>query len=106
MNHGVTALLLLPYLVFVGVWPSGQQTCVLMAFGVFQMGLPYWLFARGLQSVPAHEASGIVLLEPVLVPIWVYLAWHNEPSYQPPSWWTLGGGALIMTGLLLRYGRR
>jgi drug/metabolite transporter (DMT)-like permease len=67
------------------------------------MGLPYVLFMRGLRTVPSHEAAGIVLVEPVLVPFWVYLAWHGYPSYQPTAWWTLAGGALILAGLVLRY---
>ena len=105
VNHGVTAVLLLPFVLFMSLWPNGQQALVLAGFGVLQMGIPYWLFARGLRSVPGHEASGIVLLEPVLVPVWVYLAWHGEASYRPPSWWTLLGGVLILAGLLVRYSR-
>jgi len=106
VNHGVTALLLLPYVVYLGIWPSGQQTLFLSAFGVFQMGVPYWFFARGVRAIPGHEAAGIVLLEPLLVPLWVYWAWHNEPTYQSPAWWTLAGGTLILTGLVLRYAKQ
>jgi hypothetical protein len=39
----------------------------------------------------------------LLVPVWVFLAWHGEPNYQAPRWWTFVGGGLILTGLLLRY---
>jgi drug/metabolite transporter (DMT)-like permease len=67
------------------------------------MGLPYLLFARGVSRVTGHEAAGIVLLEPILVPVWVYLAWRHVPSYQAPQWWTLAGGGLILLGLGLRY---
>jgi hypothetical protein len=35
----------------------------------------------------------------------VFLAWHHEPTYQPPRWWTYVGGLFILAGLLLRYGR-
>jgi drug/metabolite transporter (DMT)-like permease len=75
----------------------------LAGFGVLQMGLPYVLFARGLKMTPSHEASGIGLLEPVLLPVWVYLAWHGAPNYEPPQWWTLLGGAMILAGLAWRY---
>jgi drug/metabolite transporter (DMT)-like permease len=67
-------------------------------FGMFQMGLPYILFARGLRSIPGHEATGIGLLEPILVPLWVFLAWGDKPA-----WWTLVGGGLILIGLAVRY---
>jgi drug/metabolite transporter (DMT)-like permease len=75
----------------------------LVGFGMFQMGLPYLLFARGVCSVPGHEASGIVLLEPILVPVWVYIAWSHSETYQSPQWWTLAGGMLILVGLTTRY---
>jgi drug/metabolite transporter, DME family len=76
-----------------------RQIVYLAAFGVFQMGLPYLLFARGLRYIVGHEAAGIVLLEPILVPVWVYLAWRHAPTYEFPQWWTLVGGALILIGL-------
>ncbi len=103
VNHLVTAALLAPYVVRQDIWPTAGQAVWLAAFGVFQMGVPYMLFARALRSVKSHEAAGIILLEPVLVPLWVYLAWHSHASYQAPAWWTLAGGGLILAGLVLRY---
>ena len=67
------------------------------------MGLPYLLFARGLRHIPGHEAAGLSLLEPLLVPVWVYVAWHGAADYKPPSWWTYVGGGCILVGLLIRY---
>lgn len=104
LNHSSTALLLSPW-----VWSSGPAHVPLSSyvalglFGVFQMSIPYVLFARGLRSTPSPEASVLALIEPVLVPIWVYLAWSNHPSYDPPQWWTWAGGGLILLGLLSRY---
>lgn len=103
LNHAVAAILFAPYVVWQGIWPSGWQIVVLACFGVFQMGLPYVLFARSLRHIPSYEASGLALLEPLLVPIWVFLAWRHLSSYQPPQWWTLTGGGLILAGLALRY---
>lgn len=99
--HLVTAAVLAPYVVWTGHLPSPAQLLVLAAFGLLQMGLPYWLFARGLRTISGQEAAGLGLIEPVLVPIWVYLAWH-----EVPAWWTLAGGALILLGLMVRYARR
>jgi len=107
LNNLTTAVLFLPLVLYYDLWPSGEQTLALSIFGIFQMGLPYVLFARGVRRVTGHEAAGIVLLEPILVPLWVYLAWRHVPSYQAPQWWTLAGGCLILLGLGLRYvGRR
>lgn len=103
LNHGATALLLLPW-----VWqhsmplPMGSYFA-LGFFGVFQMSVPYVLFARGLRTTTSPEASVLTLIEPILVPIWVFLAWHSHPSYDPPPWWTWVGAACILIGLLSRY---
>ena len=104
LNNLVTALVFFPFVLYRDIWPDASQTVYLTAFGVFQMGLPYLLFARGLRYVVGHEATGIVLLEPILVPVWVYLAWRHAPTYEFPQWWTLVGGALILLGLTARYG--
>ncbi|MBX7166251.1 MAG: DMT family transporter [Pirellulales bacterium] len=101
LNHLAAALALAPFVLRDGPWPSPAQLGVLAAFGVLQMGVPYVLFARGLQHLPSQEATLIALCEPVLLPVWVWLAWG-----EVPAWWTLAGGALILAGLLLRYGRR
>lgn len=103
LNLAVTAVLLSPVVVMHGIWPTGKQFAYLTAFGMLQLGLPYFLFARSVRAITGHEASGIALLEPILVPVWVFLAWHAEPTYQPPRWWTYVGGILILVGLLWRY---
>lgn len=98
LNHAVTAVVMLPYLARFGQTPTGVQLLYLVGFGALQMGIPYMLFARGVRSVPGHEAAGIVLLEPLLVPLWVMLAWGEQPR-----WWTIVGGAFIFVGLAVRY---
>ena len=103
LNHFATAVVFLPSLLYHGVYPQGEQWIFLALFGIFQMGIPYVLFARGLQSLAGHEASGIGLIEPILVPVWVFLVWRNYPDYQPPTLLTLLGAAFILAGLASRY---
>ncbi len=99
LNHLATALLLAPALVTSESWPnSAAQWGLLAAFGMLQMGLPYVLFARGLRALPSHEAAGIGLLEPLLMPLWVFVAWGIRPA-----WWTMVGGGLILCGLTVKY---
>ena len=103
LNHGATALLLAPW-----VWQyeqsvSGFGYAALGMFGVFQMSIPYVLFARGLRSTSSPEASVLALIEPILVPVWVFVAWHGHPSYDAPRWWTWAGATLILIGLISRY---
>ena len=100
LNHLVAAAIMLPYIVYLNVWPTPWQLLVLAAFGTLQMGVPYVLFARGLRHIGSQEATGIGLLEPLLMPLWVFLLGH-----ETPRWWTVAGAALILAGLLWRYGR-
>ena len=97
--HLVTAFVIFPYVAYLNIWPTMVQLPVLAGFGLFQMALPYVLFARGLRAITSQEATVIGLLEPILLPVWVYLAWDEVPAP-----WTLVGGGLILTGLILRYG--
>jgi drug/metabolite transporter (DMT)-like permease len=97
LNNAACCLLLLPF-VWTQPWLSMRQTWIVAVMGVFQLGLPYWLFAKGLQRIPVQEASLIVLIEAVLNPIWVVLAVHEVPSRA-----TLIGGGLIVAGLAIRY---
>ena len=98
LNHLVTAAILAPFAIGGTHFPSGTQWLLLAGLGVFQMGLPYILFGRALKHVPGHEAAGIAILEPILVPLWVYLAWGDRPA-----WWTIVGAGLILVGLAIRY---
>lgn len=75
-----------------------HQLAILAVMGAVQLGLPYFLFSKGLQSVPLQEASLIALIEPVLNPVWVALAFGEIPSVP-----TIAGGGLILFGLAVRY---
>lgn len=98
VNLATTAVCLAPMPIVTGVWPHGIQWFALAAFGLIQLGAPYYLFARGLKGISGQEAAGIGLLEPVLVPVWVYLCFG-----EVPEWWTIVGGGLIFFGLVWRY---
>jgi drug/metabolite transporter (DMT)-like permease len=98
VSHLATAAVMLPYVIWLNIWPSISQLPVLAAFGLFQMALPYVFFARGLRTITSQEATVIGLLEPLLLPLWVYLAWSETPAS-----WTVVGGGLILLGLLLQY---
>jgi len=95
VNNLGTALLLLPF----ALWLSGERMSlrsllILVLMGAFQLGLPYYFFSKGLARVPAHQAALITMIEPVLVPIWAYLAVGDQPSI-----WTVAGGGVILAAL-------
>jgi drug/metabolite transporter, DME family len=68
-----------------------SDVAILFYLGVFQIALAYYFLTRGLRSVTALEASLLLLLEPVLNPLWAWLV-HAER----PGPWSLVGGAMIL----------
>ena len=59
--------------------------------GVFQIALAYVFLTSAIHSIPALEASVILLLEPVLNPLWAWLV-----QGETPGPWALLGGAIIL----------
>ena len=65
--------------------------------GVVQLGVSYWLYARAIKHVTALEAVLIPVIEPILNPVWVFLAQHERPT---PS--ALLGGGIVLGAVTLR----
>jgi drug/metabolite transporter (DMT)-like permease len=97
INNAVCSLLLL-LVVRSQLALTWNQLGILAVMGAVQLGLPYFLFSKGLQSVSLQEASLIALIEPVLNPIWVAVTIGEIPSSA-----TLTGGGSILVGLGVRY---
>lgn len=64
--------------------------------GIFQIGLAFILFTRGIKYVPALEANLIGTLEPVLNPVWVFL-FLGERMGQ----FALLGGLVVLAGVIV-----
>lgn len=97
LNNVVCCLILLP-LVGSELSLSLKEGWIVATMGVVQLGIPYWLFSKGLEQISVQEASLIVLVEPVLNPLWVALIVGELPSSA-----TLIGGACIVGSLGFRY---
>lgn len=80
-----------------GPVPRPLDLALLAYLGVFQLGLAYLCFARGIAHVPALEASLLVLLEPVLNPIWTFWIVGERPGP-----WALVGGAVVLAATAWR----
>lgn len=75
----------------------GVGDVVLICYlGVFQIGLAYLCFVRGLRQVPALEASLLLMLEPILNPVWTWLVHREEPHPL-----TLFGGGIVVGATVL-----
>lgn len=68
---------------------------LLFAFGALNLGLGMALFVTGARLVPAAVAALVGTIEPVLGPIWVWLAHGEVPSTR-----TLTGGGVILAALV------
>ena len=80
-----------------GPTPTPLDLGLVAYLGVFQLGLAYLCFTIGLRGTPAVEASLLVLLEPVLNPVWTYLF-----AGERPGPWAMAGGALVLVATLWR----
>jgi drug/metabolite transporter (DMT)-like permease len=75
----------------------GLTTKSLLAFlflGVFQIGLAYAFFVKGLQHVTATQASLTGMLEPVANPVWVLLFLGEKPSG-----YAIAGAAIVLLAI-------
>ena len=70
---------------------------ITVLMGAVQLTLGLILFTIGSRSVPAAQLSLIALIEPVLSPIWAWLA-----SGELPPIWTFIGGAVIVGAIVIQ----
>jgi DME family drug/metabolite transporter len=97
-----TVILLVPNVLRDG---TGVQTLVvgwwnflvIAAMGLVQLSLGLVLFTKGSRTVPAAELALLALAEPMLGPIWVWLAFGEVPALT-----TLVGGAVILSALVFQ----
>jgi drug/metabolite transporter, DME family len=86
----LTALVLAPFVAGdPGLTP--RAAIVLVLLGTVQIALAYVLFLRGIEHVPATQASLISMLEPVANPIWVFLILGESPGV-----FAILGGAVVL----------
>jgi DME family drug/metabolite transporter len=96
LGNGLAALCAAPF------WYGGPiarpiDLGILVYLGVFQLGLAYLCFVRGVGGTRALEASLLVLLEPVLNPIWAFLF-----AGERPGPWALAGGSIVLGATVWR----
>lgn len=87
----IACLIALPF-----AWPLGGEAvgawATLGYLGVFQIGLAYIWLTAAMRELPALQVSLLLLLEPVLNPVWTWLV-HDE---RPGGWVMLGGGLIVV----------
>ncbi len=95
IGNGIAVLLCLPFVQW--TLPPSDAWLPLVLLGVFQLGLPYVLYSIAIRSVSALEAVLIPMLEPLMNPIWTYLAVGEVPGP-----YAVAGGSMILVTLAIR----
>ena len=82
-------------------WPfpaaSAGEWSTLVFLGVCQIGVAYVFLTSAIRHLSALEVSLLLLLEPVLNPVWTWIL-HGEH----PGSWTIVGGGIIVAATALR----
>lgn len=73
---------------------TAKSLFALLFLGVFQIGVAYAFFVRGLRHVTATQASLTGMLEPVANPVWVLLFLGERPSV-----YAIFGGAIVLAAI-------
>jgi drug/metabolite transporter (DMT)-like permease len=88
----IIVILMLPLLAQNPPAPTGNDILAILFLGIFQIGVAYILFTKGIaRGVRSLDASIIGFVEPLLNPVWVFLFAGEKPSN-----WALIGGAIII----------
>ncbi len=74
-----------------------RDALVMLAMGVFQTGLGQALFVIGARLIAAAEVALITMLEVVLGPFWVWLAYSEQPGVA-----TLLGGVIVLIAVVVQ----
>ncbi len=92
----LTALIGLPFAFVFGMPMSWSAVGCALVLGIFQIGIPYILYALALRGCPPLACSLIAVIEPLLNPVWVALFYGELPSF-----WALIGGVMVIAAITL-----
>lgn len=98
----IIVLLMLPFLINNPPQPTATDFAAILFLGVFQIGIAYILFTKGIaEGVRSLDASIVGFVEPFLNPIWVFLFLGEKPSY-----WAIVGGIVIICAVIIHTWRQ
>jgi drug/metabolite transporter (DMT)-like permease len=92
LGIALVGLVTAPFATFV---VGGHDLALFGVFGIFQMGLALIMFTAGIRLIPAADAGLISVLESVLAPVLVWIAFAETPGTP-----TLVGGAVVIAAVL------
>ncbi len=92
IGNALTALICLPFMF--DSPPEARGWIPLALLGLVQLALPYFIYSIAIKHVTALEAVLIPIIEPLLNPVWVFLAIGERPGL-----WTIAGGVVVITAV-------
>lgn len=91
LGHLIMAIVGVPFL-FAGENPMNPQIIfVMLVLGIFQLGLGYLFFTKGIVRTSALSAILISMVEPILNPVLVFIVIREVPGT-----WAMVGGCLVI----------
>ena len=95
VSQAVVALAWLPFVSFQSA--TGEDWSLFFVLGTFQVGAGLALLTIAARLLPSAEVAVLSLLEIVLGPIWVWLAYSERPSAT-----TLVGGVIVAAAVVVQ----
>jgi drug/metabolite transporter (DMT)-like permease len=80
---------------------SPSNGLIVLYLGIFQIALAYLLVTEGIRHVPALEVSLLLLIEPVLSPVWAWIILDEKPG----SLALVGGAVVLIATVMYARGR-
>ena len=96
LGNILTAVVGIPFLI--GSLPSLSGWVNLIILGVAQLGLSYVFYSEAIKHSTALEAVLILMIEPILSPVWVFLFIGEVPGKLP-----MIGGAIVIGAITIRF---
>jgi drug/metabolite transporter (DMT)-like permease len=90
-----TALVALVTAPFASFAVTPLDMLLLVLFGIGQMGLGLVMFTAGVRLMPAADAGLVSTLEVILMPLWVWLVFGEDPGAQ-----ALIGGGIVLAAVI------
>lgn len=94
--NAMTFLVGLPFVFLTQPDMSGLPLLFICLLGIFQLGIPYVLLAKGSGSCPPLACSLLGALEPLLNPVWVFLF-----DGEAPGVFALAGGLVVIATITI-----
>ena len=96
VGNGLAFLVGAPFLLPLPTASAGEWA-TLIYLGVIQIAIAYIFLTAAIAELPALDVSLLLLLEPVLNPLWTWLIRGENPGR-----WTLVGGGIIVAATAAR----